>query len=1421
MSLAREHDPARGVGERLEQGRRRARGPGGPTAFAALQRAAGNSAVSALMAGKLRSSGDSVADIDKALVEVRGSDPDIALVEKGLRATKAAGVAVDIDGEAQKPPASALAVTKTGFGPGSVAPKKPVPPPKPTKPVSPLGKAGAKAPKPVGPAPGAKTPAGPALGGGGGGGGGAAPSMAPLSPDKLLQPPSPPKGTTPAEDPAFKAVKGNVKAVGNAKKAHPTAASKAQEAQGAALAPADDVAGQAKAAKADTMDAQQAGTFDKKAFIAAVKTAIEAKSPKTLTEADSYQESGKAGEVKGEVKGMVTQGKEGSAQDIEGAAEAPPDQSKAVAKEVTPLAQEDPGRAPAVPAAGAAPKPAAAEETNLAAGKAEANQEMADAQVTDDQLARSNEPEFQGALKDKQAAAAHADAAPKEYRQQEKETLDQSKQQAATQTTAGVAGMQGAKGAAIAQLVAQKGKAKSKDEAKRAEVTAKVQEIFTATEADVKKILDAIDPKVEKEFETGEAAARASFESFVAAKMSAYKKDRYGGWLGGLRWAKDKLLGMPDKVNEFYTAGRELYLQKMDGVISRVADIVGGDLGAAKQRIAKGRGDIAAYVKTLSPDLQKVGSEAAKEIGDRFDQLESDVNDKQNEMVESLASKYVEARKGLDERIEALQAENKGLVDKAIGAIKAVINTIKELVGMLKNVLARAASAIGDIIKDPIGFLGNLVAGVKGGIERFFSNIGTHLKKGLMGWLFGQLANAGIELPETFDIKGIVKLLASIFGLTWANIRNRLVKQIGEKAMGAIEKGVDIFQKLASQGVAGLWELLMEKLGDIKAMIMEQIEDFVLTKIITAGITWLISLLNPAAAFIKACKLIYDVIMFFVTNASRIMKFVNTVIDGVVDIAKGNVSGVMAKIEDVLGQMVPILIGFIASVLGIGGIGEKIRSIIGKLQKPVNKALDFVIKTGLKLAGPVIRGLKGIGAKAKKKIAAGKAYVKGKVDAGKKYVKGKVDAGKKYIKGKVQAGKDALLRLLKKPFSADGKSHTVSVDQNGRILIASGGGLPMAEHYRAARAAAQASGRTDLYDDNEQLLALARSHEAHFAQIKDQEVASLDRSDPKNKVHFAAIETIANMARALWTSIHYSGEPGAVNEVPVDGIGNIAPHGQQKTPRPGLISEHVLPDAWLSNIFQNIAGLKALSNRQYQQMTTILIRKDAAASKTNADMGDNTKFRDHLTGKDPLGAPTSALMHRVELTNQAIAAEHKSSGRTTPQLPTKAAVSEAAGIQMGEVVRFVRENADAVVGAGADFEGSAQLVARAAPLAGTSSKDEGTKSQLRVLMGNLSSWLREHSAKAPAPTRAQVASSHAQLVAKRDELWPEATKGKDPAERAAWEANMKKAVDDKISTGDSYEVVARRFGVDDSTLRRWTIRIADETGAVVPGRKKP
>lgn len=76
------------------------------------------------------------------------------------------------------------------------------------------------------------------------------------------------------------------------------------------------------------------------------------------------------------------------------------------------MAPEEADPPPSVAAADAAPKPAPAEPLNLAAGPHEADHEMAQGEVTEQQLAESNEPQFQQALADKQAAAAHATAAP-------------------------------------------------------------------------------------------------------------------------------------------------------------------------------------------------------------------------------------------------------------------------------------------------------------------------------------------------------------------------------------------------------------------------------------------------------------------------------------------------------------------------------------------------------------------------------------------------------------------------------------------------------------------------------------------------------------------------------------------------------------------------------------------------------------------------------------------------------------------------------------------------------------------------------------------------------------------------------------------------------------------------------------------------
>src|SRR5262249_49720942 len=160
--------------------------------------------------------------------------------------------------------------------------------------------------------------------------------------------------------------------------------------------------------------------FDRAAFITAVNAAIKDLMPKNLDEADKFKNTGNAGAVKSKVGGVVTQSKDAAEKDIKQTTQAPPDASKADPKQVTPMKPETPGAPPGpVGAAGAMPQPKPSRDVSLQHEKCQADNQMQEAGVTDDQLKKSNEPEFNAALDAKQTAAQYSDTAPQDFRAQE------------------------------------------------------------------------------------------------------------------------------------------------------------------------------------------------------------------------------------------------------------------------------------------------------------------------------------------------------------------------------------------------------------------------------------------------------------------------------------------------------------------------------------------------------------------------------------------------------------------------------------------------------------------------------------------------------------------------------------------------------------------------------------------------------------------------------------------------------------------------------------------------------------------------------------------------------------------------------------------------------------------------------------------
>ncbi|MES2922828.1 MAG: DUF4157 domain-containing protein [Verrucomicrobiota bacterium] len=259
-------------------------------------------------------------------------------------------------------------------------------------------------------------------------------------------------------------------------------------------------------------------------------------------------------------------------------------------------------------------------------------------------------------------------------------------------------------------------------------------------------------------------------------------------------------------------------------------------------------------------------------------------------------------------------------------------------------ILKEAQGAFDTIVADPVEFVGNLVNAAKLGFTQFASNILEHLRTGLLGWLFGALEGAGIQMPATFDLRGILSLALQILGLTYAQIRPQLVEQLGEPTVAHLETAFEVVRILLTEGLAGIWSRITEFLTvSLPDMVIGAIRNFVMERIVAAAVTRIASMLNPAGAVIQAILAVYNTVMFFIERMNQMMATVQSFVQSIARIAAGDIASAADAVEQTMARTLPVIISFLARLLGLGGISEKIREIIKKIQAPIQAALGRVI----------------------------------------------------------------------------------------------------------------------------------------------------------------------------------------------------------------------------------------------------------------------------------------------------------------------------------------------------------------------------------------------------------------------------------------------------------------------------------------------
>ena len=281
----------------------------------------------------------------------------------------------------------------------------------------------------------------------------------------------------------------------------------------------------------------------------------------------------------------------------------------------------------------------------------------------------------------------------------------------------------------------------------------------------------------------------------------------------------------------------------------------------------------------------------------------------------------------------------------------------------VNQIIANARSAFEDIKRDPIGFLKNLLAAVKQGFVQFFDNIVTHLLGGLRDWLFGELATAGINPPADLSFQSILGFVLDVLGLTIDNVWERLALKIGPERVAQIRSAIDtlsgiwtFIKDVWERGPIAIWEYVQEQLSNLWTMVLEQIQNWIMTRIVEQVVTRLLSMLDPTGimAVVNSFIAFYRAVQSFIEKLREMLEIVNSFVAGVANIARGNIADAANFLEAALARAVPVAIGFLANQVGLRGLGARIAEMIGGLRDRVNAAIDWLIDRALAVGGAIL-----------------------------------------------------------------------------------------------------------------------------------------------------------------------------------------------------------------------------------------------------------------------------------------------------------------------------------------------------------------------------------------------------------------------------------------------------------------------------------
>lgn len=471
------------------------------------------------------------------------------------------------------------------------------------------------------------------------------------------------------------------------------------------------------------------------------------------------------------------------------------------------------------------------------------------------------------------------------------------------------------------------------------------------------KSIDSKYADVEKKAkEKKKEAERKAREKRAEAKRKSKKRSWWGRFKGAIRSVVKKITKFIDKVfnklkawiKEKIEAVRKWAVEKIEQARKWAIGKLEEFRTWAKKKVNKWLKDYPALRKKVNFLIDYTVDTAKEKVNQVADKLKRGVNAVAKALTKALnwvLSKFQTFLKGAVRFTGAL------LQGDLAEAAKIAFMTACELAGIdpepILNWMNRAGSAVGKIFRSVKKFFHNVGASMNLGIKQFKAKIKKHLIQGAVGWLTGDaFRGTAITIPASITPKSMFVLAMEILGLSFATFKQRLFVKLGpgaEKAMDMILKTFTFVKKFNEKGISGIVDEFKDKLTDFKEMALSSIKSWIITKLVTEGFKFILSMLNPVGALFKIVQLLYRFVRFFIDRWSQIVIFAKSVWNSVKEIANGNIAKAANAVESALAKSVPVIIGLLFSLSGLSGIVKHIRGILKKIKDKVIAVMDKII----------------------------------------------------------------------------------------------------------------------------------------------------------------------------------------------------------------------------------------------------------------------------------------------------------------------------------------------------------------------------------------------------------------------------------------------------------------------------------------------